>query len=48
MTHQMWHDHSFSQRNKITEISVVVVVGDREGGGLGNMSYLKKILFSVQ
>ena len=36
MAHQMWHDHSFSQRNKTTEISVVVVVGDREASfGVG-------------
>ena len=39
ITHQMWRDHSFSQRNKTTKRPVKEVGGDREEGCLD-----KKIL----
>ena len=34
--HQMWHSHSFSQRNRTTEKTVVAgIAGDREVVGVG-------------
>ena len=46
IAHQMWHDHSFSQRrNKATERAVGVEFrGDKdgEGGGGGGEKKLKK------
>ena len=42
-THQMWHDHPFSQRNKSTEGTVGVRFGgDREKGGGGEGGKLEK------
>ena len=39
----MWHDHSFSQRNKTTERAVGLGVGaDREGREEGGVQILKK------
>ena len=39
----MWHDHSFSQRNKTTERAVGLGVGaDREGREEGGVPILKK------
>ena len=36
IAHQMWHDCTFSQRNKTTERAVIVGVGgDRGGSGRG-------------
>ena len=34
ITHQMWHDHSFSQRNKTSKIAVEVEVGGNGEEGL--------------
>ena len=33
IAHQMWYDHSFSQRNKTSKIAVEVKIGDNEKRG---------------
>ena len=33
ITHQMWHDHPFSQRNKTSKIAVEVKVGSNGKDG---------------
>ena len=46
LTHQIWRDHPFSQRNKTTERAVGVGVGgDREvRGGEGSKKNLRDLM----